>query len=115
MAHWADRLKDGEVLVIRDRDGRLLLDSVDYLTAKQVVTKKGYRFRRADGNQVGDHGYYFSVLERRATVDDVVSIQAETRRVSLASKLANVKWRTLPLETLEAIAALLTPEPASRD
>lgn len=103
---WLESLKPGDVVAVEyshGSNGRTFgLRKVGRVTATQVVTNNGDRFRKVTGRLVGQDGYYFTTL-----VPPTDEIRLSILRERLVVRLNAVPWRALPLETLEKIVALL--------
>lgn len=79
------------------------------VTATQVVTTDGRKWRRKDGDKIGGDGWNSTDLRVwSATVEAEYREQcAEVARRKLANKIEDTRWRDLPLDVLEAVAAAL--------
>lgn len=111
-SEWLNSLKAGDVVVVRRGYVYygLTLDVVERTTPTQIIVRgeRGLRFRRSDGGLVGG--------DNKRLIQPTQAVRDEIRRVELVEMLGTESlWRAVPLETLEAIVALLTPQPASED
>lgn len=107
---WLKSLKVGDKAVVSNRFGRGI-QTVERATATQIVMSGGAKFRRRDGGKIGG-GPYSAARISPATDEVAEEIKRQRRAFSLAARLSDVSWRSLPLETLEAIVAML-PEKES--
>lgn len=105
---WLDSLKVGSSVILTTRNTRYLRKVVR-VTATLFVLNTGERIRRKDGSVVGGTPYSTTSISP-ATEEVVASVSKEMRQRGLSSRLAGVSWRSLPLETLEAVYALLPKE-----
>jgi hypothetical protein len=104
MADWLETLKEGDEVVVSGPWSGLSLERITRASATQVAVG-ATKFRRSDGRQVGGKGYRFPTIK-----EPTPELRQKIAHDRVASKLAGMRpesWRALPLETLEAIAALI--------
>jgi len=97
-------VKAGDTLAVRGRHGDSL-EEVIRITNTQVICKYG-RFRRKDGALVGRDAWTWATA-RIANAEDLEKIGSAQRKNAITARLRGEKWNELPLERLEAIAAIL--------
>lgn len=68
-----------------------------------------HRFRKEDGREPGRSMGSWATIDP-ATPENRQRALAENRKALLVDRLGSTKWRSLPLETLEAIHSLLPKE-----
>lgn len=103
---WRMSLKVGDEVVLRrgyHDTGSIV--PVERVTETQIVINEHVRFRREDGRRVGGSHERFYTLSIEQPTDEA---KARIRHKSLCAAMDIVKWEALPLETLEAIRALVT-------
>lgn len=79
--------------------------TVNRVTPTQYIMSNGDRYRIKDGHKIG--GRWGDSLPQQATDEELAEARAEIRRSKLVHKMSAARWRDLPLDKLEAIAAIL--------
>lgn len=102
---WLSSLKEGDQVIVQGNGGHERVRPVTRVTATQIGVGEA-RFNRSDGRARGGGTWTFSAV-RQATPEDVERIRKAERQRAMSSRLAGIAWRSLPLETLEKIVALL--------
>jgi|GEM_PF-978501 len=100
---WLKNVRSGQPIILDDEQGRRIA-TVERTTATQIIVN-GHRFRREDGFRKGD--VWARAMLREATPEKIAALKAEQKRIGLAKQMEHRNWRKLPLEVLEAVAALL--------
>lgn len=128
-ADWLAGLREGDPVVVRsshigDDLGRL--GKIIRITPKQFVSERGSRYRREDGNLIGNSGSYHSVWIEEPTAEREAALATDRRRTKLLCAIDGVRWRDCSLAILEAVVELVakaekadggspgSPAPASR-
>lgn len=109
---WLNDLKVGDAVVVSVGHSGEAIRSIERTTATQFIVD-GERYRRNDGRQVGETGFHIPRLLRRPTAEDRIACRrrlAVKRLVRFADTIQ--RNNDVPLETLEAMAALI---PARKD
>ena len=112
-------LKKGDVVVVEYSGSPLSSTQRPYefatvieAGAKKIKTDKGDFSIK--GQAWGKDYYSYGNLLSEISVEDAtkknVLIDAENRRLKIAYKMREIDWRSLPLQTLEAIDALLNAD-----
>lgn len=97
----------GDTLVIDSSRWTLRLATVDRVTKTQIIVGDS-RFRKRDGRLVGNQGRWtFTHIRRPRNDEEIITIQSEERRRTLAHRIANKcehhRLRDLSLEALEEL------------
>jgi hypothetical protein len=103
---WLQSLRvDSEVAVFHSGSfyGRYSFSKVSRETAQYLIVD-GYRYRKQDGREAG-HPYSSRLVE--PTPELKAEEAAKNRHLQLQQKIGAVRWRDLPLETLEAVCEVL--------
>ena len=101
---WLENLKVGDTVSLNDR-----LNKVSRLTPTQIILESGGRFNRKSGRRVGDSGSWSIACIHEADDAEI----ARLRHMRLVAKLGNFNWRSLTLETLVAVNAIVAQAEAA--
>lgn len=113
---WLANLKPGDEVGRQMVGGRGAYLHVDFLTVKRrtanyiligSVNNKTYeqKFRASDGREPGNGMYVLSV----PTDELKKQLAAQTRKDALLKIIDAVRWRDMPISTLEAVAKIVDP------
>lgn len=96
---WLANLQPGEEVAVRRgyANAYYRLEKVVRVTPAHVVLPHDCRYRKADGDRVGNR------FSSDSIVPATEEIRTKIRRSSIVSALSAVKWETLPLEKLETV------------
>lgn len=99
-------LKIGDTIIVEKLDSNQpSLDTVERLTKTQIITKKGAKFSKKDGCEVGIKGYYARKLIV-PTKDKLFEVHQDIYKKTLVKVLENFKsYDELSIETLEMLFA----------
>jgi hypothetical protein len=101
---WLESLKPGDEVVCVSLFGYAMsILPVERVTATQIVVG-GDRYRRKDGEKTGADQWNRAYLRQP---DDAT--RQRIRKSDLSNRLQRKAWGALPLETMEAVAALVWP------
>lgn len=109
-ATWLAGLQKGDPVVVRSShtsDGFGRLDEIARITPKQFIDERGSRYRREDGERIGDSGSYYSTWIEEPTAAREAAMATDRRRNELRYEIGQVRWRDHSLATLEAVVAVL--------
>ena len=84
---------------------------VERVTATQIITTNGQRFRRDDGREVGKRMMDASAISP-ATPKKLAAIREHERRNTLARNIRQAEYSRLSTDQLERIWAILTEKAA---
>jgi hypothetical protein len=112
-------LKKGDVVVLEYHSSSIGYRNQPYEFA--TVTDVGVKKIKTDKGDFSVHGHKWGSTHYSPgwQLDDIsvekagqenIKINTENHRRNLAYKLSEIKWRDYPLETLEAVTALLKQE-----
>lgn len=113
MSYDAKSLEKGATVVVAFQSSgptTRAVGEVVKVTATQLVVevrRSQYRFRRADGREVGRDGLWNWRTLEEATPEHVARVREASERADLVGRFRGTKWEALPLDTLRAIAVLL--------
>lgn len=99
---WLQNLKPGDKVIVSGNHHESL-DTVERVTATQIVLKAGRRYRKVDGWHVGGGSAFYSSNLMPVTREAVNRIRLRQLHV----KVAQINWRDVPLETLGKVLALV--------
>jgi len=102
---WLERLQEGDVVLVSGGLYGLREDRVRSVTRTQITVGVD-TYRRDNGR--GRGGARGDLCE--ATLERLQEIANRRRTNELVSMFGKVHWRSIPLATLEAMAALLPQE-----
>jgi hypothetical protein len=107
IATWLDSLKAGDEVAVRNGYGpdNVRICKVDRTTPTLILVGPT-KYRRKDGYVMGRQGL-FSRLHIAPPTDDTKERAARARLVSRIALMSKEEWRSLPLASLEAIAAII--------
>jgi hypothetical protein len=102
-ASWLENVKVGDVVAAYSGYSRddIFLKKVERLTTTQIVTEGGDRYRRADGDRVGQGTTYF----RAGIMEATPEVHRKVARRGMLRRLQGVGWGTVPDEVLRAVLA----------
>lgn len=98
-------IKVGDKVILYRRFQKDLICKVERLT-KNFVVVDGKKFRKRDGFNTGDHGFYPLTISR-ATEEEIAKIEEENKRDAIIAYIRNFHLSTLPTDVLEKVYELI--------
>mgnify|MGYP007117050724 CR=1 FL=1 len=98
-------IKVGDKVILYSRFQDRTVCKVDRLT-KNFIIVEGRKYRKKDGFEAGDCGFYASSIER-ATELVIAEVEEENKRYAIISYIRNCRLSLLPTDVLEKVYKLI--------